>query len=197
MLAIFVFAITPGPGTFALIGRALISGSFPCLFMAIGMTVSDVIYLILACLGLAVIAEMWSGLFLVVRLLGSAYLLFLAYQMWTAKIVSMDEDEARQEVNRWYQGFLQGFLISASNPKVILFYIAFLPTFIDLTSLRLGDIWVVTCLTVLGLMSGLMLVAVCAASARNFFASKSARKRLNRVAASVMASAGVYLAGHG
>ena len=50
--------------------------------------------------------------------------------------------------------FLQGFVISASNPKVILFYIAFLPTFIDLTALTGTDIALATVLTLVALMAG-------------------------------------------
>ena len=52
----------------------------------------------------------------------------------------------------WLASFVQGFLISASNPKVILFYIAFLPTFMDLTKLTAGDMAVASLLTVLALM---------------------------------------------
>ncbi len=196
-LAIFVFAITPGPGTFALIARALTSGSMPCLFMAIGMTISDVIYLLLAFLGLAVIAEVWGEFFLVVRIVGSIYLLYLGYQMWTASVGAEDGKIDGVKVSKWYHSLLQGFLISASNPKVILFYIAFLPTIIDLHSLDSDDIWIVTLLTILGLMAGLMLVSVGAARAQNLFSSRRARKRLNRIAGSIMAGAGFYLAGHG
>ncbi len=57
LFIIFVFAITPGPGVFALLARSLASGVGPCTSLALGMAVSDVIYLILACFGLAVIAE--------------------------------------------------------------------------------------------------------------------------------------------
>ena len=90
--------------------------------------------------------------------------------------------------------FVQGFLISASNPKVILFYIAFLPTFMDLTVLSTTDIVLASVLTLVGLMIGLMAIAVFASRARGWFRSERAMKRLNRSAGSIMASAGAYLA---
>ena len=64
----------------------------------------------------------------------------------------------------------------------------------DLTVLRATDIAVASVLTLLALMAGLMLIAYSAGRARLVFRSAQARKRLNRVAGSVMAGAGVYLA---
>ena len=88
---------------------------------------------------------------------------------------------------------MQGFLISASNPKVILFYIAFLPTFMDLDALAGGDIAVAALLTLVALMIGLMSIALFSARARRFFKSESSVRRLNRGAGSIMVAAGVYL----
>ena len=196
LIALFIFAITPGPGTFALVGRALASGWSSCVGMAVGMTISDIIYLVLACFGLAVIAERWTELFTLIRFAGAAYLLYLGWKMWFTPVV-INEENCEVRARGWHLGILQGFLISASNPKVILFYIAFLPTFIDLSLLGGKDIVIVSLLAILGLMAGLLLVSYCAGSARNYFRSKSALTKLNRTAGGVMASAGVYLAING
>jgi threonine/homoserine/homoserine lactone efflux protein len=89
--------------------------------------------------------------------------------------------------------FTQGFLISASNPKVILFYIAFLPSFMDVTVLSQTDIVLASALTFVALLSGLSLIAVGAAQARRYLRSARAVKYLNRSAGSIMISAGVYI----
>ncbi|WP_156493381.1 LysE family transporter, partial [Oleiphilus sp. HI0125] len=57
--AVLVFGVTPGPGVFALMAKALVQGSRSCFAMALGMTISDILYLIAACLGFAVIASKW------------------------------------------------------------------------------------------------------------------------------------------
>jgi threonine/homoserine/homoserine lactone efflux protein len=85
-IVIFIFAITPGPGTFALLARALASGTRACLPMSIGIAVSDIIYLILSTLGLATIAENYGGLFTAIRFIGAAYLIYLGWKMWTEKV---------------------------------------------------------------------------------------------------------------
>lgn len=195
-IAIFIFGITPGPGIFAILARALNTGAKTCVSLSFGMAVSDVIYLILATFGLAAIAENYGGLFTAIRFIGAAYLMYLGWKMWTAKV---DVEIQKNHVGRasWFSGFIQGFLISASNPKVILFYIAFLPTFMDLTTLSTSDIVLVSVLTLFALMVGLMLVAIMAASVRKYLKSQKAIKRLNQTAGSIMIGAGLFLVSRG
>ena len=193
-LAIFIFGITPGPGTFALLARALVSGAWACLPMSIGMAVSDIIYLVLATFGLATIAENYGGVFTAIRFVGAAYLLYLGWKMWTADAsIHLKEAEQSNKTKNWLSGFTQGFLISASNPKVILFYIAFLPTFLDLTVLTQSDIILISVLTFFSLIAALMLVSVGASSVRQYLKSESAVKKLNRTAGSIMIGAGLFL----
>lgn len=197
LLIIFIFAITPGPGVFALIARSLSSGANSCVGMAFGMAISDIIYLVFACCGLAVIAEQWSGLFTLIRITGAFYLLYLGWKMWHASTEASIYKGVNDVPFTLTKGLLQGFLISASNPKVIFFYIAFLPTILDLNSLTSFDIILASTLTLSGLMAGLMAVAVCASSARKFFTSRRAVKGLNRTSGGIMIGAGTYLGFHG
>jgi threonine/homoserine/homoserine lactone efflux protein len=84
-------------------------------------------------------------------------------------------------------------LISATNPKVMLFYIAFLPTFVDLTLLTTQGAVVVVGLNFFALMLGLMLIALSASKARKLFTQHQAVKRLNRITAGLMATAGLLV----
>lgn len=192
-VAIFIFAITPGPGVFALLAQALALGARSCLFLALGMAVSDVVYLLLACFGLAAIAQHWSEAFTVIRIAGAAYLIYLGVVLWRARAeVSMEAPAVPAKADA--ASFVRGFLISASNPKVVLFYLAFLPTFMDLTQLSTFDVALASVLTLVSLMLGLMLIAVSAARARHRFNSPEAMRTLNRSAGSIMVGAGIYLA---
>jgi len=195
LLAIFIFSITPGPGVFAILARALMSGTSACFFLALGMVISDMVYLILACYGLAALAEHWSEAFTVVRIVGAAYLIYLGVKMWRVSRQPFSAEVETKE--KTGLSFLQGFIISASNPKVILFYIAFLPTFMDLTVLTHSDIALAAFLTLIGLMAGLMLIAAGASSARRYIHSPRGQKTLNRTAGTVMIGAGTFLASSG
>lgn len=191
-IAILIFGVTPGPGTFAILGRALTSGAWSCFWLSLGMVLSDMVYLILACYGLATLADNWSGTFVAISLLGASYLAYLAYKMWTAPVAKPDGNIIG--IHAGLASLIQGFMISASNPKVILFYLAFLPTFIDLTTLNTQDVIWVSLLQFFALMLGLMAVAASAASARKLFRSTTALRRMNRFAAVLMATAATYLA---
>ncbi|MEZ9269337.1 LysE family translocator, partial [Vibrio splendidus] len=161
-IAMFIFGITPGPGVFAILARGMVNGWRKCITLSLGMICSDLIYLALACFGLATIAENWSIAFEVIRYVGAAYLIYLGYKMFKSlpEVQGSAELAAKQSQKSELASFAQGFLISASNPKVILFYISFLPTFIDLTILRSQDIVLVSALASVALMSGLMLIAL-------------------------------------
>lgn len=190
-IAIFIFGITPGPGIFAILAKAMTQGGRRCFSLSLGMAISDMCYLIFACLGLAVIAENWSGLFLAIRIIGAAYLIYLGYKMWRAPAIAVQQSEP--QTGDALASFIQGFLISASNPKVILFYIAFLPSLLDIASLTASDIVLASVLTVIALMLGLMLIAYGVGWARKMFQSERASQRLNRTAGSIMIAAGAYL----
>jgi threonine/homoserine/homoserine lactone efflux protein len=199
-LAIFLFAITPGPGTFALLARALVSGAWVCLPMTLGIIASDIIYLVLSTFGLATIAENYGGVFTAIRFIGAGYLIYLGWKMWTADVETsfkVDKTQNSSKRKNWLSGLTQGFLISASNPKVILFYIAFLPTFIDLTVLKTNDIVQLSVLTFFALLAGLMLIAVGASSVRGYLKSQKAVRRLNRTAGGIMIGAGLFLVSRG
>lgn len=197
-IAIFIFGITPGPGTFAILARSMLHGAKSCLWLSVGMVISDIAYLVMACFGLAAIATTWEEAFVFIRIAGAIYLIYLGYKMWTSPITTELTNNNGQTKATGYNssaasGFVQGFLISASNPKVILFYIAFLPTFMDLTLFTLQDVVVASAITFIALMAGLMMIAIGASQVRRYLHSEKSARRLNRTAGSIMIGAGAYL----
>lgn len=193
-IAIFIFSITPGPGVFAILAKSLTHGVVKTLPLSAGMACGDILYLVLACFGLAAIAQQWEVVFTAIRYIGAAYLLFLGWKMWTAPIeigASATQESSRKQ---GWGAALQGFLISSSNPKVVLFYIAFLPTFMDVTLLNSQDILLASGLAFVALMLGLTMISFGASQARRLMKSARAVKRLNRGAGGLMAGAGAFLA---
>lgn len=193
-VSIFIFAITPGPGVFAILAKAMVEGPKKCIMMALGMVASDLLYLQLACFGLATIADNWSDVFLIIRYLGAGYLIYLGYKMITAFTHNQPISNQQKSQQTPLTSFSHGFLISASNPKVILFYVSFLPTFIDLTRLHGSDLILISVLSSIALMTAIMLVAYGASRLANVIKTPIAQQRLNKTAGSIMVAAGAYLA---
>ena len=190
-LAMFLLAITPGPGVFATISRALSSGFLNASFVVIGIVIGDIIFLLLAIFGLSAIASILGDFFILVKFLGGSYLLFLGYKILTSK---------EQETNlkgiyelSWKKNFLTGLIITLSNPKVILFYLGFLPTFINLQTLTAIDIFIISTVVTIVLGGVMLAYAYSASSAKNLFKSKSSKRKMNIAAGSVMISAGAVL----
>jgi len=176
----------PGPGMAAVVARALgggFAGAFP---MVLGILVGDLIFLAFAVFGLATLAANFGALFTVVRFAGAAYLLYIAYKFWTAR---PGQEQVAPKAEAGMRTFLAGVSLTLGNPKTIVFYLALLPTVIRLdqmTALGFAELVGIVIVVLLAIGCG---YAYLAASARDFFKSSTALRRLNRTAAVMMAAA--------
>lgn len=186
--AMFLFALSPGPGLFAIISNALSLGFKNTSFLVMGMVMGDIIFLLLAIFGLSAIASILGDFFIIVKYIGGAYLLYLGYKILTSK----EEDTNIKGIEElsWKKNFIAGLFITLSNPKVIFFYLGFLPTFINLETLTYIDIVIVATIVTIILGGVLLGYAYSASSARKLFKNKSSKRKMNIVAGSVMVTAG-------
>lgn len=191
--ALALAAAIPGPGVTALVARALGSGFRSSLAMSFGLLLGDLIFLTAVVLGLALLAQSFGMIFLAVKWLGVAYLAWLAYRFWTSGITP-ETIEARRGRGGFAAAFVSGLTVTLGNPKTMIFYIAILPTIIDLKSVTLGDYAMLVAVTIVVLLVVLVPYLALAAQARWFLRSPRALKTLNRAAATFMAGAAVAIA---
>jgi len=189
----FVLAASPGPGVFATVARALASGFRAALTVICGIVLGDVIFLLFATFGLSMVAQALGNLFFIVKICGGAYLVFLGLRLWLRE-PAFAASESEQGTQALWGNFMSGLVITLSNPKVILFYCGFLPTFLDLSVLTLIDLVVIVAI-VTGILTGVLAsYAFLASRARQMFKNQKAALRLNRVAGGVLVAAGVAIA---
>ena len=186
-IALGIAAAIPGPGVAALVGRALGTGFARSVPMLLGLAVGDVIYLTLAIAGLAFIAKAFATAFLVIKLAGAAYLLWLAWRFWTQGI-AIQEVEKSAGRRDGIASFLAGLAVTLGNPKTIVFYMAILPAVMDLGAVTL---------TFLVLFAVLLPYIALAARARMVFTDPRALRRLNRSAALAMTGAAGWIVARG
>ncbi|MBI9087149.1 MAG: LysE family translocator [Desulfobacterales bacterium] len=189
----FVLAASPGPGVFATISRSLASGFWRSLALIAGIVVGDILFLLMAIFGLAVIARVLGDFFLFVRVGGGLYLIWLGWRMWRSDPQIGGINGGRDGRSGW-QNFLGGLLLTLGNPKVILFYIGFLPTFMDLTKLAPFDVVLAALVVSSVLASVLATYSFLADRTRRLFSGPVAGRRLNRAAGTVMMGTGAVLA---
>ena len=195
-VAYLVAVLVPGPGVAAIVARALGGGFWSAMPMIIGILAGDLIYLVFALFGLAAIATYFGAVFVVVRWAGAAYLLFIAWQFWTAK--PGEEQLGPRKREPWLRTFAAGFALTMGNPKTIVFYLALLPTVVPLdrpiTLLGFFELTFIVVVVLLAIGSG---YAALAAWAREVFTSSTAIRRMNRTAGVIMASAAAIVVARG
>ncbi len=193
-LAMLILAASPGPGVFATTARAMASGFRPALAVIWGIVLGDIIFLLFAAFGLSMVARVMGNLFFIVKICGGAYLVWLGIKIWLQKPEpAQNQLHSAISQSKW-GNFASGLIITLSNPKVILFYCGFLPTFLDLSALTAIDLSIVV-IIITAVLSGVLIVyAYLASRARKLFTREKSVKRLNRAAGSVMVAAGVAIA---
>ena len=188
-----VLAASPGPGVFATTARAMASGFRPALAVIWGIVLGDIIFLLFAAFGLSMVARILGNLFFIVKLCGGAYLVWLGIKIWLKKPEPVQDHQNSATRSKW-GNFVSGLIITLSNPKVILFYCGFLPTFLDLSALTIIDLALVVAI-ITGVLSGVLITyAYLASRARRMFTHERAIKRLNQTAGGIMVAAGVAIA---
>ncbi len=189
--AIFIFMATPGPGTLAVVSRSLSSGFLHAMFMSVGMVLGDIIFLLLAILGLSMVATTFSTVFIIIKILGGIYLIYLGLRIFMAKTSHFDTSAKKS--SSYFGDFLSGLLITLSNPKVIAFYVGFLPTFVDLSKLTKEDTALVVFLVLATLGSILTTYAYFASRAKEAIKKPKIQNIINKMAGSVMILVGSFL----
>ncbi len=189
--AMFILAVSPGPGLFAVVSRSLASGFEHASVMIIGIVLGDIIYLLMAIFGLSMIAELMGSFFIIIKYIGGLYLIYLGYKIITFKVEEHNLTEVKEL--SWKANFFSGLFITLGNPKVIIFYLGFLPAFMELGNLSNGDI-LLSILVVASVLAVVMLTyAHLAAKSRKLFKSKKAMQKLNYASGGIMISAGAVL----
>jgi threonine/homoserine/homoserine lactone efflux protein len=191
--ALAIAAAIPGPGVTALVARALGSGFRSSLFMALGLVVGDLAYLTAVVLGLALVAQTFGTVFLVIKWPGVAYLCYLAYAFWTAGL-SPEVVEAKKTRGGLLASFVAGLTVTLGYPMTMIFYLALVPTLVDLHTLTAADYVVLVLCTIAVLLVVLVPYLALAAKARWLLRTPRALKALNRTAASFMGGAAAAIA---
>jgi threonine/homoserine/homoserine lactone efflux protein len=191
-LALIIAAGTPGPSIAALVARVLTNGFRDVLPFLAAMWLGEALWLTCAVAGLAVIARSFGMMFIALKFIGVAYLLFLAWKMWRAP-ADVEGRDLPSGQSPWRM-FVAGLLVTLGNPKIMIFYLALLPTIIDLS--RIGTVaWFELTLTMLIVLMAVDFAwALLATRARKLLSTRRAVRITNRASATVMAGVAAAIA---
>ena len=198
LLACTVLCFTPGPTVLLVVGQAFIQGRKSSIPLVLGVLCGDIIALTLSLIGVGSILAMSSEVFFIMKWCGAIYLIYLGVSAFTTKQIPEREQlhsaNATVQKNMKLKAFRQSMIVTALNPKGIIFFMAFFPLFIN------PEAPLVTQLAILS--STFMLVSAASATSYVLAASQLVQKLknpkvqnyFNRASGGMLVTAGVLTA---
>jgi threonine/homoserine/homoserine lactone efflux protein len=194
MAAVVVLVLAPGPDMLYMLTRTIVQGRRAGVLAAVGINAGAYVHVLAAVLGISAILATSSVAFTVVKWLGAAYLVWIGLQALRAGPLDLESGEAVHLNGRAI--FWQGFLSDVLNPKVAIFFLAFLPQFVEAGSgnetrqlLILG----VTC-NVIAISINLVLVYFAGVATAGLRRNRKLALWLNRAMGTVFIALGIRLA---
>ena len=190
--AMLVLALIPSASVALVITRSTTAGLHNGIAVGMGIVLGDLLFVCLAVLGMAVIAEALGGLFVYVRYLASVYLIWFGFALIKRRPVPLGNATTRTS-GSLVMSFLSGLLLTLSDIKAIIFYASFLPAFVDLTSLNASDIGLIAGITVIAVGGVKLGYAIAASRLARVLISHESQRRTEVAAGSLMIGTGAYL----
>lgn len=128
-IATFILAISPGPDNLFVLAQSVVNGKKFGLATVLGLMTGCLLHTSFVAFGVSAIIEENESVFLMIKLFGVSYLLYLAFKVYqaNANIVLSDAVKKNETVFKMYK---KGLLMNVLNPKVTTFFIAFFPQFL-------------------------------------------------------------------
>ena len=190
--ALFILFLTPGPVWVALTARELAGGFNAAWPLALGVVVGDIIWPLLAVLGVTWIVSVFSDFMLVLRWVACLTFVTMGVLIIRNRNKSISTDSRLTRPGMW-AGFLAGVAVILGNPKAILFYMGVLPGFFDLTRLTWPDIALICFLSLIVPLIGNLMLSVFIDRARRLLTSPKALRRTNVTAGVLLVAVGLVI----
>ncbi|WP_299872788.1 LysE family translocator [uncultured Cocleimonas sp.] len=190
--SIVVLFLIPGPIMILVVSESINNGKKSVLPLVSGVLLGGFIAMSLSLLGLGAILATSATLFLMLKWLGVCYLIYLGIKTWKQKPQIFTEDGINPGSSK--KMFGSAFLVTALNPKDIIFYVAFLPQFVNPASEPLPQIAILMATFLFVDMLFIISFAVFAHTMRTKISSVDTQRKVNRVGGGALVGAGLITA---
>lgn len=183
----------PGPVWVALMARALSGGFGAAWPLAVGVTLGDAVWPLVAIYGLTWILSAYGGFLSLLHWVAVGTFFLMGALLLRSSAGAPTADSALTRPGRW-AGFATGVAAAFGNPKAILFYMGVLPGFFDLTRLRAPDILAIIAISVMVPLLGNLALAVFLDRARSLLATPERLRRMNQISGGLLIGVAVAIA---
>ncbi|HAJ89858.1 MAG TPA: hypothetical protein DCM27_02405 [Rhodospirillaceae bacterium] len=191
VIATAILGLSPGPAVFATVARSLSHPFRITLFFIMGIVLGDLIFAMIAMGGFAFLVAQHEIYFLILKWLGGAYLIYLGGKTLLSPS-SVKHIQTVETEGKW-KLVVSGFLLTAGNPKDLLFFVSFLPAFIDLKTAGLTDMLLAAILIVITFIATLCFYAGLVTIAGNWLNNPKAVLWLDRMAGIILVIVGLMV----
>ncbi|SEM61266.1 Threonine/homoserine/homoserine lactone efflux protein [Loktanella fryxellensis] len=185
----FALFLTPGPVWVALLARTMSGGFSAAWPLAVGVVIGDLLWPVLAILGVSWVVSVYGEVMTVLRWVASATFIVMGILIIRNAGRAIGSNSRLTRPGRW-AGFLAGLAVILGNPKAILFYMGVLPGFFDLTRLTWVDVAAICGISAAIPLSGNLALAWFLGRARALLRSPAAVRRTNRIAGGLLIALG-------
>ncbi len=189
-VAMVVLAAIPSLSVLTVTTRSATHGLIHGVFTAIGIVAGDIFLIVMAIWGLSIVETALGGFALLFKCLGGLYLIYLGIQLCRSK--SKNVEVTTVPKSSLLSSFSTGLIITLADQKAALFYIGFLPAFLDISQTSVTDLSIIILTTILA-VGGTKLVYVFLADRTRTLWKPQRQHRLNLVAGCVMIAVGVFI----
>jgi len=192
--AALILAITPGPGIFYVLARSLRGGRREGVLSSVGTFLGGLVHVGAAAFGLSAILAASAIAFETVRYAGAAYLIYLGYRMIRSRNEAMSDQNLESSAGR--NTLVQGITTEVLNPKTALFFLSFIPQFVNRTSghVFLQFVTLGTISVVMNTTADLIVIALAGPLGEKIRSSATFRRRQRTMTGAIMIGLGTYLA---
>ena len=189
---IFILFLTPGPVWMALVARTLSGGFGSAWPLAIGVVIGDILWPIIAILGLSWVAMQYDGLLDLLKYVATLIFFVLGFSLISNPDRAVNNDNRLTRPGQ-LAGFIAGVAIILSNPKAILFYIGVLPGFFDLSRVTLLDIVAICAISAVLPFLGNLTLSIMVDRVRHVLSSPATLRKVNTISGVLLILVGVII----
>ena len=191
-IALLLSAGSPGPSIAALVSRVITNGWRDVAPFVLAMWVGEVCWLTVSMAGLTTLAQTFHSGFVILKWLGVGYLCYLAWKMWRSPTQGAGTDLPKSQSG--LSMFAAGMALTIGNPKIMVFYLAVLPSLVDMGSFDLA-IWAPFAITTFLVLMLVDCAWIAFANyARRLLRTPRATRIANRIGATAMGGAALAIA---
>lgn len=192
-LVMLTLALIPSSSVALVVTRSVTHGVPNGISVSLGIVVGDLIFILLAILGLSVIAETMGWLFLTIKYIGATYLIWLGYTLLTSESTTAISVEKTKQKGSLVASFLAGLFLTLGDVKAIFFYVSLFPTFVNLETLNLTDVAIIILVTIVTVGGVKIFYAISASKLASMSKGYNLERKAKKVAGGFMLGAGGYL----